>query len=315
MKRLLKLFATVVVVAVLGILTAVIVVRLTVTREGVVVPDLLGKDLVAALELSNKQGLSLKVADRAFSTSTPNNHIISQDPRPGSWMRPEAIIRVVVSKGIGELAMPDVHGSSWREAKSTLERYGLRVGEIYRVHSAHVARDYVIAQTPPATSRIMKGGTVALLASDGPWPVSYLMPDLRGQPQYVANEMAAAIGLRVERVRYMDRPEAYAGSVIMQQPASGNRVMAGQGVELVLAKRESTPTSSVGTFTLFQHRVPAGAGPRRVQIIVSNADEQRQVFDQVREPAGEVRVLVKVKGQTVAKVYYDGILVEEKHIE
>jgi hypothetical protein len=52
-----------------------------------------------------------------------------------------------------------------------------------------------------------------------------------------------------------------------------------------------------------------------VQIIVSNADEQRQVFDQVREPAGEVRVLVKVKGQTVAKVYYDGILVEEKSIE
>jgi serine/threonine-protein kinase len=315
MKRLLKLFTTAVMVAVLGVLTAVIVVRLTVTRAGVVVPDLLGKDLVAALELSNKQGLSLKVADRAFSTSTPNNHIISQDPRPGSWMRPEAIIRVVVSKGIGELAMPDVHGMPWREAKSTLERHGLHVGEIYRVHSAHGARDYVIAQSPPAASRIMKGGTVALLASDGPWPVSYIMPDLRDQPQYVANEMAAAIGLRVERVRYMDRPEAHAGSVIMQQPAPGSRVMAGQGVELVLAKRESTPTSSVGTFTLFQHRVPAGAGPRRVQIIVSNADEQRQVFDQVREPAGEVRVLVKVKGQTVAKVYYDGILVEEKSIE
>jgi hypothetical protein len=83
----------------------------------------------------------------------------------------------------------------------------------------------------------------------------------------------------------------------------------------VLAKRESTPTNSVGTFTLFQHHVPAGAGPRRVQIIVSNADEQRQVFDQVRDPGGEVRVLVKVKGQTVAKVYYDGILVEEKRIE
>ena len=53
-------------------------------------------------------------------------------------------------------------------------------------------------------------------------------------------------------------------------------------MELVLAKRESTPTSSVGTFTLFQHRVQAGAGSRRVQIIVSNADERRQVFDQVR---------------------------------
>jgi beta-lactam-binding protein with PASTA domain len=141
------------------------------------------------------------------------------------------------------------------------------------------------------------------------------MPDFREQSQGTANDMAAAIGLRIEKVRYMDRPEAPAGSVIMQQPIPGQRVMAGQGVELVLAKRESTPLGSVGTFTLFQHRVPTGTGPRRIQIVVTNADEQRQVFDQVRESGGEVRLLVKVKGQTVAKVYYDGVLVEEKRLE
>jgi beta-lactam-binding protein with PASTA domain len=315
MKRVFKFFTTLTLIVFLGALAAFVVVRLTVTREGIVVPDLIGKDLVAALELSNKQGLSLKVADRAFSTSASSNHIISQDPRPGSWLRPEAIIRVVVSKGMGELAIPAVHGVAWRDAKSTLERYGLRVGEILRVHSDRVAHDNVIAQSPPAASKIMKGGAVALLVSDGPWSVSYIMPDLRGQPQSVANEMAASIGLRVEKVRYMDRPEARAGSVVTQQPAAGQRVMAGQGVELVLAKRETTPTGSVGTFTLFQHRVLAGMGPRRVQIIVSNADERRQVFDQVREPGGEVRVLVKVKGDTVAKVYYDGVLIEEKRIE
>jgi eukaryotic-like serine/threonine-protein kinase len=315
MKRVLKLLTTLAVIITLGSLTAFIVVRLTVAREGVVVPDLVGKDLVAALEQSNKQGLSLKVADRAFSTSAPSNHIISQDPRPGSWLRPEAIIRVVVSKGMGELAIPAVHGVPWRDAKYTLERYGLRVGDLFRVHSDRVTRDTVIAQSPPAASKIAKGGMVTLLVSDGPRPVSYVMPDLRGQPQYVANEIAASIGLRVEKVRYIDRPEVRAGSVVVQQPAPGQRVMGGQGVELALAKRESTPTSSVGTFTLFQHRVQAGTGSRRVQIIVSNADERRQVFDQVREPGGEVRVLVKVKGETVAKVYYDGLLVEEKRIE
>ena len=242
MKRILKISIALVLVIGLGALAAVIVVRLTLTREGVIVPDLIGKDLVVALELSNKQGLSLKVADRAFSTSTPSNQIIAQDPRPGSWMRPEAIIRVVISKGVGEVAIPAVHGVSWRDAKSTLERYGLRVGEIYRVHSARVARDNVIAQSPAAASRVMKGGTVTLLASsNGPWAVSYVMPDFQGQSQSTANEMAAAIGLRIERVRYMDRPEARAGTVIAQQPIPGQRVMAGQGVELVLAKRESTP--------------------------------------------------------------------------
>jgi serine/threonine-protein kinase len=315
MKRLLKLITALVSVIVLGAITAVIVVRLTVAREGVIVPDLIGKDLVAALELSNKQGLSLKVADRSFSTSTPPNQIISQDPKPGSWMQPETIIRVVVSKGVGEVVIPPVRGASWSEAKYTLERYGLRVGEIYRVHSVQVPRDNIVAQSPPAASKIMKGGTVTLLVSDGPWAASYVMPDLRGQSQSTANDMAVAIGLRIEKVRYMDRPEVRAGSVIAQQPVPGQRVMAGQEVELVLAKRESTPISSVGTFTLFQHRVLAGTGPRRVQIVVANAEEQRQVFDQVREAGGEVRILVKVKGQTVAKVYYDGVLMEERPVE
>jgi serine/threonine-protein kinase len=160
MKRLLKLVTAVILVTVLGALTAVVVVRLTVTREGVIVPDLIGKDLVVALELANKQGLSLKVGDRSFSTSTPPNQVISQDPKPGSWMQPEAIIRVVISKGLGEVVIPAVHGVSWREAKATLERYGLHVGDIYRVHSARVARDTVLAQSPPAASRVVKGGTV-----------------------------------------------------------------------------------------------------------------------------------------------------------
>ena len=78
MKRVFKFFTILGVISIVGALTGIIVVRLTVTREGVVVPDLLGKDLVAALEIANKQGLSLKVADRAFSTSAPSNHIISQ---------------------------------------------------------------------------------------------------------------------------------------------------------------------------------------------------------------------------------------------
>jgi serine/threonine-protein kinase len=313
--RVVDLFAKMVLFGLLGAAAAFLVVKLVVTREGVVVPDLTGKDVVAALEVANKLGLSLKIADRAFNPATPTNHIISQDPRPGSWLPAEGTIRVVVSRGLGEVAVPAVQGQSWREAKATVERYGLRVGELIRVHSDRVARDTVIAQSPPAAAKIMKGGTVTLLVSDGPWPVSYVMPDLRGQPHAAANEMAAAIGLRVERVSYKDQPEARAGSVVEQRPAPGQKVAAGQGVELVLAKRETTPPGSVGTFALFQHRIPPGMGPRRVQVVITNADEQRQIFDAIRDPGAEVRLLVRVKGETVAHVYYDGVLVEEKRIE
>jgi serine/threonine-protein kinase len=315
MRRLLVFLAKLVVVTGLGVMTAFIVVRFTMTHEGVVVPEVIGKDVVTALEVVNKLGLGLKITDRSYNISAPPNQIIAQDPRAGSWLKSEGIIRVVVSKGVGEVAVPAVRGVSWRDAKTTLERYGLRVGEIIRIHTDRLPRDTVIAHNPPREAKIMKSGTVTLLVSEGARPITYVMPDLRGQPQYAAHEIAASIGLRVEKVSYQERPEARAGSVIDQRPAPGGPVSTGQGVEFVLAKRETTPSTSIGTFTLFQHRVPGGPGPRRVQIVVANADEKRQVFDEVRQSGGEVRVLVRVKGETIARVYYDGVLVEERRIE
>ena len=314
-KRLLDFLAKTVLVAVLGAGVAFVVLRFTLNREGAVVPDLVGKDVVTALEVVNKQGLNLKIVERALNASAPTNHVVSQEPRAGSWVKPQGVIRVVVSRGVSEAVVPAVRGLPWREARVTLERYGLRVGEVTRIHSDRVARDTVIAQSPPAEAKIIKGGTVTLLVSDGTWPVGYVMPDLRSIPQYAANEIAASVGLRVEKVSYSDQPDARAGTVINQHPAPGNRVVGGQGVALVLAKQEATPATRVGTFTVFEHRVPQGSGPRRVQIVVANAEESRQVFDEVREAGSEVRLLVRVKGETFAKVYYDGVLVEEKRIE
>jgi len=151
--------------------------------------------------------------------------------------------------------------------------------------------------------------------SEGGWPAGFVMPDLRDQPQYVANETIASLGLRVEKVSYADRPEARAGSVVEHRPGAGHKVLVGQSVELVLAKRETTPAGNVGTFTVFQHRVPQGSRARRIRIVITNAEESRQVFDEMREAGSEVRLVVKVKGETLAKVYYDGTLVEEKRIE
>ncbi len=315
MKRLLDLLAKTVLVALLGAAAAFLVLRVALSREGAVVPDLVGKDVVAALEVANKLGLSLKIGDRAFNTSAPTNHIVSQEPRPGSWVKPEGVIRVVVSKGVGEAVVPAVRGLPWREAKATLERYGLRVGEVIRIHTDRIARDAVIAQSPPGETKIIKGGTVTLLVSDGTWPMGYVMPDLRGLPQYAVNEIVASVGLRVEKVSYSDQPDARAGTVIDHRPSPGSKVAAGQGVELILVKRETAPATRVGTFTVYEHRVGQGSGPRRVQIVVANAEESRQVFDEVREVGSDVRLLVRVKGDTFARVYYDGVLVEEKRIE
>jgi eukaryotic-like serine/threonine-protein kinase len=247
MKRFANALAKLGLIILLGALIAFVVVKIAASREGMVVPDLRGTDVVAALELAHQQGFGLQITARHFNTTLPSNAILTQDPKAGSWLHREGIVRVVVSTGIGEIALPAVQGLEWQDAKATLERGGARLGDILRIHSDGVLRERVIAQSPPGDAKTVKGGSVTLLVSDGPWPVSYVMPDLRGASRAAAEAIVAAIGFSLPNPSEVGRPDARAGSVVDQRPSPGQRVAPGQEVQLALATHETTPTSRIGT--------------------------------------------------------------------
>ncbi len=247
MKRFANALAKLGLLMLLGAMTAVVVVKIAVSREGVAVPDLRGIDVVAALELAHQQGFGLQITARHFNATLPNNAILIQDPKAGSWLHREGIVRVVVSAGIGEITVPAVQGLAWQDAKATLERSGACLGDMLRVHSDRVPRERIIGQSPPGDAKIVKGGPVALLVSEGPWPLSYVMPDLQGASRAGAEAIVTAIGLSLRDPSEIDRPDARAGSVVDQQPSAGQRVTPGQEVRLVLATRETMPTSRAGS--------------------------------------------------------------------
>jgi eukaryotic-like serine/threonine-protein kinase len=247
MQRIANVLALVVVLMLLGAVTAFVVVQIAVSREAVVIPDFRGTDVVTALDLANRHGLGLQVTGRVLSTALPSNTILTQDPQAGHGLSRGGLVRVVVSTGIGTIAVPAVQGLVWQEARATLEGDGVRLGNLLRIHSDRVPRERVIAQSPPGDSQIRKGGSVTLLVSEGPWPVSYVMPDLRGASHTAAEALVTAIGLSPREPRAVDRPDAHAGSVVDQQPSPGQRVALGQEVQWVLATHEPTPTSRAGT--------------------------------------------------------------------
>jgi serine/threonine-protein kinase len=157
MKRFANALAKLGLLMLLGALTAFVVVKIVVSREGVGVPDLRGTDVVATLELAHQQGFGLQITARHFNTTLPSNAILAQDPKAGSWLHRKGIVRVVVGTGIGETAVPAVEGLAWQDAKATLERGGARLGDILRIHSDRVPRERVIAQSPPGDAKVVKG--------------------------------------------------------------------------------------------------------------------------------------------------------------
>lgn len=67
----------------------------------ITVPDIRNYDLSRAINLLKKRktDLVIKVSSKVFHPTLPINHIISQDPMPGSSVLPKSSLNVVVSKG------------------------------------------------------------------------------------------------------------------------------------------------------------------------------------------------------------------------
>ena len=105
------------------------------SEDTVIVPDLTGKDLVYSLELLTNLGLNTKVRGSEYSETVPKNHIIFQDPDPGSEIKKDRDIRIIISKGPQNVIMPNLEGISIQQARIIAEENGLCVGKISHTYS------------------------------------------------------------------------------------------------------------------------------------------------------------------------------------
>lgn len=201
------------------------------------VPDLIGLDLAAARTSLEEAGF-VGVAEREeHSTEFREGVVISQRPEAEVLLRDGRKVWLTVSLGLRRAATPNVAGLSYRQAGIVLDRDGLAVGGVSRVHHAAVPRGAVIAQDPPARAPLAEGARVHLLVSLGPQPAEWVMPALVGRPAREAEDLLAQHGLRVgSRTVLIDR-SVLPGTVLEQEPTPGRRVEKGAEVDLVVSSR------------------------------------------------------------------------------
>ena len=83
--------------------------------DTVVVPQLVGKDVVYALDILTDLGLNIKVSGFEYSSELPKNHVAYQEPGPGSEVKKDRDVRVIVSKGPKTLLVPNLVGMDIRQ--------------------------------------------------------------------------------------------------------------------------------------------------------------------------------------------------------
>jgi serine/threonine-protein kinase len=207
-------------------------VKLTVSKgaERYTVPQLVGLTPEAAVNAIAKFPLNAGKITEVFNAAVPKGFVISADPAPGTQVRRDATINLVVSKGIETLALASYIGKIGEEALTELSDAGFDVTVTY-AFDEKVIPGGVISQNP-AGGDIAKGAKIELIVSKGSAFITIPTKGIVGQTQAKATAILKDLGL-VVKVKTLGANKAK--KVINVSPKEGTKV-----------KRGSTVTITVG---------------------------------------------------------------------
>jgi serine/threonine-protein kinase len=206
-------------------------------KEDVVrVPDLKGKSVDEAREELANIGLYLVQKATKFSMNVPFGKIMEQEPEPGSKIKRNKEVKVIVSAGRERVKVPNLIGKDLMEIKEILKKSNLRRGLIVQTHSPKFSAGRIIAQSPEPGLEVESGSRISLLVSQGYEEEKYIMPDLIGKKLETTIPLLQKLGFKIGIIRYTYYPGLEPGIIIKQLPLSGYRVYKSNLISLEVSK-------------------------------------------------------------------------------
>jgi eukaryotic-like serine/threonine-protein kinase len=191
-----------------------------------------------AIKELNDAGLKANV-DRESSDTVREGLAIRTVPREGAEVQRGTRVRLLVSSGPEQIAVPDVTGLSRDSAEGRLRDEGLGVS-VEEIESDE-PEDQVISQSPAGGTQVDRGSAVTITVSVGRPRVT--VPDVTGLSPSAASSRLRALGLVPSRQeRPVTNPDED-GQVLEQRPGAGAEVEKGRTVVIVVGVLEEEEPS------------------------------------------------------------------------
>jgi beta-lactam-binding protein with PASTA domain len=278
-------------------------------KNGVVVPDLQGKEVVYALEILTDLGLNTKVKGSEYSPTIAKNHVISQAPDPGTEIKRGRDIRLVISKGPYAVVIPNLVGMALPMAGIATEENDLHRGTLSYAYHGQLPRDEILAQFPSPGTTALRQSQINLLVSLGPRPQLLRMPDLLGQGLEYAFDALEKYHLTVGSITQADEPDKPDNTVLDQSPDIGYPVSAGSSINLTINRQARNLTAGARqAVSMFRHRAPEGFLRQQVRVRTIRPDGAADIFDDFIRPGEEIWLLIPRDKPTALFLYLDGDL-------
>jgi eukaryotic-like serine/threonine-protein kinase len=199
------------------------------------VPSLVGGTYEEAVDALTELGLEPRRVE-VFSQK-PVGQVTGQDPAAGEIVDEGSRVEVRVSKGVRQVAVPDVLGQSESSATAELQAAGFEVSAT-EASSDTVSEGLVSAQSPSAGTAVAKGSTVTITISTGPELTA--VPDVIGEDVATARAMIRDAGLRPS-TQFQDVDDPAQDGIVLDQDPSGNEQASPGSTVIILVGRFVEP--------------------------------------------------------------------------
>ena len=200
-----------------------------------IVPNLVGKTYENAVAELDSVNLQAVITDTIYNEKYNVGTVILQKPNPGQVVKDGRRVYLFISGGKQTVKVPNLKGKSIREAKFTLERIGLNMGEIQDLPSTN-PKDMIYDQQYAEGTPLKKGDSVGVTLTIGILSSRVILPDFIGKSLSEVIEILADSSLRVGTVTYRVSNSLLPNTIIDQFPSQGNVVSVGSQVDLFVTK-------------------------------------------------------------------------------
>ena len=260
------------------------------------VPNVVGKQVSVAKNILEDKHLRVSTSE-VTNTDVPAGQVISQSPGAGEKVKEQRTIHLVVSKGVGDITVPDLSGLTVDQARQRLKDLGLVVGKITQGSVEGKPDNVIVAQSPSGDSKVSKGTTVDLVVNKAQ-AKKVKMPDLVGMTLKDARQVLSSNNIGVNQI---------AGSV--DEGSSLNLATELKGDSSKKDDSKQSPSNRTkGTVDI---TVPSGSKNQEVKIVVKDDDGSSVIYDDTNKPGDRIVKNVSGVGNVRIQVYLNGALVQD----
>ena len=278
------------------------------------VPNVVGKQLSVATRLLEERHLRVSSSE-VTNSDVPAGQVISQSPEPGESVKEQRLVHLVVSKGAGDITIPDLQGMSFDQAREKLKSLGLSIGKVTYVSDTSKDDGIVISQGLQAGGKASKGATVDITVNQTK-SSTIEIPNVVGMTIKEAKEALGNLGLSISKISGSNEDTAIVTDV---SPTPGSSVKRDESVSLVgeakTDKKDAQSSKNSGiTKGEIDVTVPNGKPSQHIKVVIIDDEGSRVVYDGTNAPGDRIVKRVSGSGNVRVQTFLNGALVQEQSL-